>query len=273
MVDDFGTLDYTGERMVPEKAAGQTFWEHVGRYRYASPFVKGKRVLDIACGEGYGAAALREAGAASVIGVDLSAEACEHARRKYGLDARVGDALQIPLADNSLDLVVSFETIEHVSNPERFLEECARVLVSEGILIVSTPNRPVYSGQGSHNPFHHREYDEGEFRSLLETRFASVSLYSQFPRSAAWWSPRSLAAEQSHWLRLKGFWRLSSWLCPPRRTEVPPSLRQNPTNAILGQGLAWSSWLNPYQVRPCVPRSREQPYYFVAEARGVKKTQ
>ena len=100
-------LDHNaGERMVPEVADQSTFWEHVYRYAFASRFVAGKRVLDIACGEGYGAAALQKAGAASVVGVDASDLACSHARSKYGLDARAGSAEQIPLPDNSVDVVI-----------------------------------------------------------------------------------------------------------------------------------------------------------------------
>src|SRR5258707_11589234 len=101
-------LDATRERMVPESSDTPTFWEHVYRYAFASRFVEGRRVLDIACGEGYGAAALEKAGAAHVIGVDISESVCLHARKKYGLDARPGTGEQIPLPDNSVDAVVSF---------------------------------------------------------------------------------------------------------------------------------------------------------------------
>ena len=198
------TVSYT-ERMVPEGAHARIFWEHVARYRFAKDFVRGKRVLDIACGEGYGAAALAKAGAASVVGVDLSPDVCDHARQKYGIDARPGDAQAIPLPDRSIDLVVSFETIEHVADPGAFLRECARVLVREGMLIVSTPNRPVYSPEGTRNPFHRVEFDEREFVELLESRLQTVRIYTQFPQTAAWWSHRSLAAERSPWLRDQGF--------------------------------------------------------------------
>ena len=143
-------------------------------------------------------------GRTSVTGVDISPEACEHARRKYGLDARPGDAQAIPLLDQSIDLIVSFETIEHVETPVLFLRECARVLVPEGMLIVSTPNRPIYSGDGRQNPFHRFEFDEDEFVNLLRAQFKSVRLYTQFPQTAAWWSLRSMAAERSPWLRIRG---------------------------------------------------------------------
>lgn len=119
MGDDQVVTNYT-ERMLPDEAHARIFWEHIARYRFAKDFVRGKRVLDIACGEGYGAASLAKAGAASVIGVDIASEVCEHARRKYGLDARAGDAQSIPVQDRSIDLVVSFETIEHVDAPDCF---------------------------------------------------------------------------------------------------------------------------------------------------------
>jgi SAM-dependent methyltransferase len=258
------------ERMVPEEAHARTFWEHIGRYRFAKDYVRGKRVLDIACGEGYGAAALARAGASSVVGVDLSAEVCEHARRKYGLDARPGDAQAIPLPDRSVDVVVSFETIEHVERPDTFLRECARVLVPEGTLIVSTPNRPVYTGEAASNPFHRIEFDEREFLGLLGPRFRSVRLHSQFPRSAACWSYRSLSAERSPWLRIKGFWRLSSMLCPAIRSELSPETRSRAVDLILGRDTLPSSLFNPYIVRDRSERSLESPYIFIAVARGVK---
>lgn len=266
-------LDYTGERMVPELAAGRTFWEHVGRYRFARDFVRGRRVLDVACGEGYGAAALAKAGAASVIGVDVSAEACAHARRKYGVDARPGDALDIPLPPGSVDVVVSFETIEHVADPGAFLDQCARVLAPEGTLIVSTPNRPVYSALGQRNPFHHVECDEREFLELLDRRFVDVRLFTQFPLSASWWSPRSLAAERSPWLRIKGFWRLSATLCPAKRTDVPEPLRASVVDVILAPEPFFSRLFSPFAVRPKAPGRGEEAYYLIAVASGVRATE
>jgi 2-polyprenyl-3-methyl-5-hydroxy-6-metoxy-1,4-benzoquinol methylase len=258
------------ERMVPAEAHARIFWEHIARYRFAKDFVRGKRVLDIACGEGYGSAGLARAGATSVMGVDLSANVCEQARLKYGIDARQGDALAIPLADRSVDVIVSFETIEHVSDPPAFLRECARVLAPEGTLIVSTPNRPVYSGEATHNPFHRIEYDEHEFVALLQAQFQSVRLFTQFPRSAAWWSLRSLAAERSPWLRIKGFWRVSSWFCPSIRNSVAPAVRASADELILDRDTFPSSLFNPYTVRRRSERSREQPYILIAVAEGVK---
>jgi ubiquinone/menaquinone biosynthesis C-methylase UbiE len=269
MSDDRRALHYT-ERMVPEEAHARIFWEHIARYRFAKGFVRGKRVLDIACGEGYGAAALAKGGAASAIGIDLSSDVCDHARRKYGLDARPGDAQAIPLPDRSIDVVVSFETIEHVDNPAAFLRECARVLVPEGMFIVSSPNRPVYSSEGKQNPFHRVEFDEREFADLLRATFRAVRLYTQFPQSAAWWSYRSLAAERSPWLHIRGFWRFSSWICPSIRTHVNPETRAKADEIILARDTWLSSLFNPYIVRPRSESSRERPYILIAVAEGVQ---
>ena len=236
--------------MVPEEAHARIFWEHVARYRFAKDFVRGKRVLDIACGEGYGAAALAKAGAASVVGIDLSAEVCDHARRKYGLDARAGDAQAIPLPDRSIDVVVSFETIEHVDDPAAFLGECARVLVPEGMLIVSTPNRPVYSGEGEQNPFHRLEFDEEEFVELLRSQFKSRSaLHPVSPIGRLVESP--VARGRTFALApIRGFWRLSSWFCPAIRTHVSPAIRATADEIILARDTFPSSLFNPYIVRP-----------------------
>lgn len=258
------------ERMMPAEAHARTFWEHVARYRFARQFVSGRRVLDVACGEGYGASGLARAGASHVIGVDLSPETCEHAHRRYGLDTLVGNAQAIPLPDRTVDVVVSFETIEHVDDPSAFLQECTRVLDPPGLLVVSTPNRPVYRADGPKNPFHHIEMEEFEFLDQLQARFNQVDLFSQFPRSSAWWSPRSLASERSPWLHIKGYWRLASWFCPSIRTDLAPGLRDRADDLILGSDRLSGSLFNPYLVRRRSPASREEPYILIAVARGVK---
>ena len=271
MHDDASAMDYTGERMVPERASARTFWEHVGRYRFARDYAKGRRVLDIACGEGYGAAALAQAGASSVIGVDIAEEACLHAHRKYGIDARQGNAEAIPLPDASVDLIVSFETLEHLNDPPAFLAECVRILATGGRLIVSTPNRPVYSDQGKHNPFHENELDEAEFVALLSRYFETIELFTQFPKSAAWWSPRSLAAEQSAWLRIKGFWRLSTWFCPAKRSELSKEARDSAVASILAAESPSARLFDPYRVRRRSVWGGEKPYYLIAVAEGIRR--
>ncbi|HEX5424420.1 MAG TPA: class I SAM-dependent methyltransferase, partial [Candidatus Acidoferrales bacterium] len=241
-------LEYTGERMVPEVADRFTFWEHVYRYAFACRFVPGKRVLDIACGEGYGTAALGRAGAQSVVGVDVSSEACIHAKARYAVDARLGDAESIPLPDASVDVVVSFETIEHVSSPPRFLAECARVLVRGGTLIVSTPNKDVYSAPGTApNPFHCSEMTKREFLSALRERFVRIRLHTQHPRSASRWTFRYLATSMKPVATgLDRFRRSAQFRFFPRAVFDPTDAERNAVvEQIVGASLQPTNPLNP----------------------------
>jgi 2-polyprenyl-3-methyl-5-hydroxy-6-metoxy-1,4-benzoquinol methylase len=266
---DVPALEYTGERMVPEAADRLTFWDHVYRYAFACRFAAGKRILDIACGEGYGTAALEKVGASSVIGVDISDRACAHARDKYGVDARTGSAEQIPLVDHSVDLVVSFETIEHVPDPRRFLGECARVLAPGGRLIVSTPNKDVYSGPGSTpNPFHCSEMTEREFVAALGAHFCQLRLYTQHPVSAAVWSSRIFAAEEIPPIRGVGRLRRSArFRLFPRAVYDPTEAeRQSAADLILSTSRTRPGVVNPYAVRPMRFWHWERPTYLVAVA-------
>jgi 2-polyprenyl-3-methyl-5-hydroxy-6-metoxy-1,4-benzoquinol methylase len=165
-------LDATGERLMPEQQHGELVHaEHLARYRLAAQLARGRKVLDVACGEGYGAALLAAAGASSVVGVDLDEATVEHARERHGIDVRVGDVRSLPFDDDAFDLVVSFETIEHVDEPERALDELARVVTADGLVVVSTPNSSQYLVA---NEFHVREFEHAEFMALLEERFAGV---------------------------------------------------------------------------------------------------
>jgi SAM-dependent methyltransferase len=263
-------MEDTGERMMPETSGAATFWEHIYRYRFAARFVAHKRVLDIACGEGYGAAALLRAGAASIIGVDISAEACEHARRRYGVDARLGSADQIPLPAQSVDVVVSFETIEHVEKPAAFLDECLRVLAPAGTLIISTPNREAFHDLGNPNPFHCSELTEAEFVAMLRPRFSSYELFTQRLKTAPWWSTRALAVELSPWRRLRGYHRLQQLLaplCPQLHSEVNEDHRQRPVEALLARDSWLAPAVSPFAIRKRSSLGREQPYYLLAVAR------
>jgi SAM-dependent methyltransferase len=267
------SLDFTGERMVPEKASQTTFWEHIYRYRFATKFVRGKRVLDIACGEGYGSAALLQAGAASVIGVDISEETCNHARQKYGIDARPGDALNIPLPDQSVDLIVSFETIEHVDRPAAFLDECVRVLAPQGRLVISTPNRDVYSEGGKHNPFHQQELNQAEFTLLLNQRFRNWKLYTQSPKAVGRLSIRSLAASNTTWIHTRGFWRVRSLLrahtCPHLWKDAGEEYRIAPVQTILSRDNYLASLVNPYAIRKWSRVHQEQSLYLIGIAQRI----
>jgi SAM-dependent methyltransferase len=174
-------MQFTGERYVPE-IGGQIAYEHVHRYAITKQFCSGKRVLDIASGEGYGAALLART-AKHVTGVDADERAIEHSRQAYyaaNVRFLVGSVTDIPLADSTIDVVASFETIEHVEEHERMLDEIRRVLAPGGVLVISSPNKLVYSDEPQYvNPFHVRELYFAQFRDLLASRFRHVSLYGQ----------------------------------------------------------------------------------------------
>ena len=176
-------LAWTGERLTTE-TTGQVEIEHLHRYFFARALCRGLDVLDVASGEGYGAALLAQV-AKSVVGVEIAPETVEHARAAYdapGLTFLQGDARRIPCPDHSFDAVVSFETLEHFYEHDEFLAEVRRVLRPGGQLIISSPERDVYSpAGGTPNPYHARELTHAEFSALLRTNFGHVSMYAQRP--------------------------------------------------------------------------------------------
>lgn len=160
--------------------------QHLARYRWASSFARAGRVIDAACGSGYGARILIENGAHLVDGIDKSIEAIEEARQGAdgGLHFFVADATELPLPESAYDVYVSFETIEHVDDDRALVAEARRVLKSDGLFICSTPNRLVVSpghdfSARPANPYHVREYVVSELESILRTHFCSVDLFCQ----------------------------------------------------------------------------------------------
>jgi SAM-dependent methyltransferase len=176
-------LPFTGERFTSE-TSGQIEIEHLHRYFLARELCRDKDVLDIASGEGYGSALIAQV-ARSVTGVEIDAEVVAYATAAYGrnnLIFRQGDARAIPLETASVDVVVSFETIEHLYEQEAFLAEVRRVLRPDGVFVVSTPDRDVYSPSDSPaNPFHVRELTLAEFEDALHEHFAHVDCLLQRP--------------------------------------------------------------------------------------------
>jgi SAM-dependent methyltransferase len=174
-------LAWTGERLVTG-VGGQIESEHLHRYFLARSLCCGKDVLDIASGEGYGTALLAQT-AATAIGVELDTTSIEYASHTYratNLRYIQGDATRIPLEDESVDAVVSFETIEHFLEHEIFLKEIRRVLRPSGFLIISTPDNDTYSGLGTPpNQFHRRELTKTEFLDELYAEFQKVTILRQ----------------------------------------------------------------------------------------------
>lgn len=200
-------LDFTGERFLPG-TVGEIAHEHWHRYAFARRFVAGRRVLDVACGEGYGSALLA-ATAGSVVGVDIAHEAVRHASTTYAdvahLHFAVGSAATLPLADASVDVAVSFETIEHLPSADqpKMVAEIARVLAPDGVVVLSAPNPIEYSeARGYRNPFHTHEPPRDELASLLGRFFPACRWFSQrrYFGSAIWSeSPPPAARDHEAW--------------------------------------------------------------------------
>lgn len=177
---------FTGERFVPGIEDPQLEIEHFQRYNSVLPIVKDKVVVDAACGEGYGSKILSSV-ARSVVGIDINEEAVQRAKDKYdnqeNLSFVVASIAELPLAEKSVDVLVSFETIEHVSADlqQQFLQQITRVLKDDGILIMSTPNKAIYSDlHDYHNEFHVKEFYKEEFLEFLRQKFENVLLYNQY---------------------------------------------------------------------------------------------
>jgi ubiquinone/menaquinone biosynthesis C-methylase UbiE len=179
-VDLSGTVHGVPERFVPDQMRGDLIEaEHLVRYWWASELANGRRVLDAACGVGYGTAMLAAAGAREAVGLDIAQDIIDTANRSAPLGVRfvAGDVRSIPFDDGSFDLVTCFETIEHVDDAGAVLAEIARVLAADGIALVSSPNP---DGYVPGNPHHVREYRAGELEELLSGHFSHTIVRRQF---------------------------------------------------------------------------------------------
>jgi len=167
---------FTGERFLPE-CTGEIAYEHWHRYVFARHVAAGKTVLDVATGDGYGAALLSSI-AKFVCGVDIDQSSVRNASAKYSRSANLAfvqaDASALPFPDGTFDLIASFETIEHIDAPAqaRMLKEFQRILVPDGLLLISSPNKKVYSDAREFvNEFHVHELYRDELQALLAPLF------------------------------------------------------------------------------------------------------
>jgi SAM-dependent methyltransferase len=176
-------LALTGERTLPDVPA-ENYWfqRHLVVYEWIAARAHGRRVVDLACGEGYGSAVLGRT-AASVVGVDANPEAFAHAGAKYTSATVTFERDMVETWRGDVDCVVFLQTIEHVQDPDAVLEHVKSLIGPGGVAYVSTPNVLTLAPEGeqrSGNPWHVREYRPEEYRALCERHFASADLLGLF---------------------------------------------------------------------------------------------
>ena len=169
----------TGERLIPEgHTQTLTYGEHLARYQCVIPLVKGKKVLDVASGTGYGSQLIAKY-AKEVDGLDYSADAVAYSQKHFPADNLTyaqGDAQAMPYKDGQFDVVVSLETIEHLPHPDKFVNEVKRVMKPGGVFIVSTPNDAEFMDG---NEFHVHEFQFPELEKLIDQNFSHKKYYFQ----------------------------------------------------------------------------------------------
>jgi SAM-dependent methyltransferase len=178
---------YDSERVIVEDSLKResdflVYMFHLATYDFAAPFIEGKRVLDYGCGTGYGTHRLA-ALSKSIVGVDVSESAIAFAQKRYpakNLNFRQiqADEDALPFPDSSFDVVLSFQVIEHVPDPPRYLAEVRRLLTKDGLLLLATPDRStrLLRGQRPWNRYHRTEYDSAQLTQLLESQFPVVEM-------------------------------------------------------------------------------------------------
>ncbi len=170
-------------RFDPNTGPVWAFRKNITRYNFASMYVKDKVVFDVACGTGYGSYLLSKVRkAAMVVGLNVSQEAIQKAQHCYKSDALfvVGNVTELPFDNNCFDVVISYETIEHLENPSEYLSEIKRVLKPKGYFLLSTPNKNVTSPFFRPlNTFHKKEYKLRTLKNLLQNYFGEIEAYGQ----------------------------------------------------------------------------------------------
>lgn len=259
--------DFLGERHAPELEAGTIqHIDHLRRYLFAQQYVYGRRVLDVACGTGYGSDLLQRGRARRVISADLSRAALDYARAHWP-DGRFvrADAARLPLPSGAFDVVVSFETIEHLPDPRAFLAEARRVLQPEGRLILSTPNRAVVSpgSDAPFSPYHTFEPTRDDLLALLAgAGWRVLELYGMIyspqaqPLVRPATGPYPRASGQIAWA---AYLRTALWaLLPPLIARALCRVRGIPTLAIGDSILAHGAPEGAsYFVALCAPQAEK----------------
>jgi 2-polyprenyl-3-methyl-5-hydroxy-6-metoxy-1,4-benzoquinol methylase len=250
------------ERFDPDVHGGKLVHsEHLARYLWASQLARGRAVLDAGCGVGYGAEVLASAGAGKVVAVDIGPTAVAASQKRLGGAAQVtqADVRDLPFDDDAFDLIVSFELIEHIEEPELAIKEFARTLRPDGYLLISSPNPQAYP---KGNPHHVREFSLGELRGLLKRDFGHVAVGRQYA-----WIGSLIATEAeapglhtdgggvgSHWLNERGHEPSHLVACAGHRGALLP-----PSQLVFGDPFELKWWTDQLkQARTLVHGARQQ---------------
>ena len=250
---------FTGERVVPGTTPENIFRESEMRYVFAGQFVRNRSVIDVASGTGIGTQYLMKAGARSCYGFDMNMESLLYAISAYSdRGCRFGacDAARLAVASSSVDVIVSFETIEHLPDPSVFLRECHRALRRDGFFICSTPDRNFFRW-GPANPFHASEMTRVEFLGRVREFFPNCQLYCQGSVNYVRYIAEMIARERIvpilEKLGVKDFLK---YLLGPR-----PGTICNETEFSINDGLG-----APYEVKPYNRQWLSRSPYFVVVA-------
>ena len=284
-------IEWTGERCVPWAPDPPVIYEHFHRYLFASQLVEGRDVLDVASGEGFGAAILAEC-ARSVLGVEIDRRSVEHSRLNYAapnLEFKVADARELlDFEPASFGAVVAFEMIEHIAEHERLLAGFAHVLEPDGLLIISTPERSAYSeATAFKNPFHVRELTVDELLGLLQAKFTNVATWAQrtVTGSALTWlgsTPSDRGVLQRFVIeRSSGEWRIAPGISPMYVIAVASNdrLPDVPSDSVLidpGQELlsaAESARVDAERARAAVEEAARQQVASAQDQLAAMRTQ
>lgn len=170
------------ERALPGVTSNFLMSEAYARYQFARKYItKDAKVLDIACGVGYGSDYLSQK-SKQIIGIDIDEESIAYAKQHFGKKASflLGNATDTPFKNDFFEMVVAFEMIEHLKEPNKFLKEVYRILKKGGKLCISTPNSAVHSPDGNlMSPYHVKEYTYEELNKLVSKHFSKVEFYAQ----------------------------------------------------------------------------------------------
>jgi len=206
--------------------------EHVASYKFFLEHVKNKTVLDVGCGYGYGTFLLSRV-CKTVVGIDLSPERIRKAKETYradNIDFQVMDAMLIEkyFEPNNFEVVTAMQFIEHIPEPQNFLDSVKTVLTERGRFILSTPNRLFRLGDSDSpwNPEHFQEYDAESLNQLLSTHFRNINIYGIYGTPEAYeWEKRIMGGNISS--RMKKIWRYTpEWLKKSLRRVVNLNLKE-----------------------------------------------